>query len=133
MLNPAVKLPDVDPSELLARFVLFGSHIRNNQTVKPDVFIPYPHRDLSVTRHLEATELELWIAGEEVALSRSKPLLGRADTAAHICLGQKLTVVPDPIPSNPNHTNIASWPDDKAEQKLKAQELAATANYVQKP
>ena len=63
MIDPA-HVPDVAAEELLARYVLQGSHVRNsNQTVKPDAFIPHPYSDLSVTRHLQATADEIWAAG----------------------------------------------------------------------
>ena len=117
--------------ELLARFVLQSSHIRSsNQTVKPDAFIPHPHRDLSVTRHLLATEMELWSVGEDVAAVTGKSLYGRSDIQADICLAQQLSVRPAPIDGNSNHADISGWPADKPAQKIIAQEIAATAIFV---
>ncbi len=78
MIDPA-DVPPVDGDKLLARFVLQRSHVRADQTVKPDAFIPHPHHELSVTRHRSATPAEIWMAGQAVADVRAKTLYGRAD------------------------------------------------------
>ncbi|MBI1902177.1 MAG: hypothetical protein HYS13_13840 [Planctomycetia bacterium] len=133
MIDPA-NVPAVGTEKLLARYVLQRSHIRrSNQTVKPDAFMPHPHTDMSVTRHWSATEAELWSVGEAVADASGKTLHGRGDIRAEICVGQALSVIADPTPDNPNHANVAGWPTDKPRQKAVAQEIAATAQYVDKP
>jgi hypothetical protein len=129
----AANVPKVATSERLARYVLQSSHIRGNQTVKQDAFVPHPHRDLSVTRHLNAADGEIWAIGEAVATQRQKTLYGRADVTVAACLSQKLDVVADPLPTNPNHANITAWPVEKSRQKIVALEIAAAASFVANP
>lgn len=131
MIDPATGIPEVGRDETLARYVLQSSHVRRStQTVKADAFVPHPRRELSVTRHLMATEDELWSVGEDVAVETRKTLYGRGDVSAATCLAQGLEVQPAPIPKNPNHANIGGWPMDKPAQKIIALEIAATAVFV---
>jgi hypothetical protein len=130
MIDPA-DVPSVAPNETLARYVLHNSHIRRgDQTVRPDAFIPHPYPDLSVTRHLSATQDEIWELGEGVASQCRKTLHGRADILARDCVDLDLVVNSDPCPGNPNHANILGWPSDKPAQKLIAAQLAANAVFV---
>ena len=115
----------VAAEELLARFAVQKSHLRADQTPRPDLFIPPPNLKLSVTRHLNLSEVEIWEAGKSVARQVEKTLYGRADIKVKVCLGQKLEVVSAPTDSDPNHANVIGWPSDKAAQKSLAQELAA--------
>ncbi len=124
-------VPDVQATEKLARYILHRRHIRaSNQTLKPDAFVPHPHSDLSVTRHLSASEDEIWSVGEDVATTTGKVLYGRGDIQAMSCLRQKLMVHAAPVEGNPNHADIRNWPADKAAQKIIALEIAATAVFV---
>jgi hypothetical protein len=130
MIDPS-HVPGVAQEEVLARYILQGSHLRRgDQTVKPDAFVPHPHLDLSVTRHLAATEDELWSVGGCIAAARTSTLHGRADVPAAACLRQKLVVHAAPLANNPNHANISGWPNLKPAQKAIAQELAACATFV---
>jgi len=117
----------VSSDELLARFILFKSHMRQDWTVRPDAFIPYPWPDLSVTRHLQLQDSELWKIGQTVAQVSKKILHGRADFSASVARKHKLSVVADPVPDNPNHAIISGWPLDKPSQKSIAQEISASA------
>ena len=139
MIDPA-HVPDVEPDELLARFILFSKHIRReDESIRPDAFVPYPHRELSVTRHRDATDDEVWSAGRAVAEVRGRTLYGRADVAAVAFLEQGLSVLPAPVldhaelPDNPNHANVTEWPDEKPKQKRIALEVAARAKLVRPP
>ena len=129
MIDPA-NMPDVAGDELLARFVLFSKHIRNDRTLKPDAFMPHPYRELSVTRHLSATSDELWAVGQAVAEERALTLHGRGDFAASVCQQQGLTIEVAPLANNPNHADVTGWPAGKPEQKIKAQEIAAASKFV---
>lgn len=124
MIDPA-NVPEVGPDEELARYILFSNHIRSDRTLKPDAFIPHPHLKLSVTRHLQATEEELWEVGDDVAKARSRPLYGRGDIGVPVCRAQRLVVRAEPIADNPNHAHVSDWPADKPAQKAIAQEIAA--------
>jgi hypothetical protein len=133
MIDPA-NVPEVATDEMLARYVLHSSHIRSsNQTIKQDAFVPHPRPNLSVTRHLSATESELWTVGENVAATSGKTLYGRGDVSTTACLTQKLTVKASPTLDNPNHADVSAWPADKPAQKIIALEIAAVAKFVPKP
>ena len=119
--------------ELLARFILQSSHIRQDHTVKPDAFIPHPYPDLSVTRHLELSEAQIWAIAVEVARSIPKTLYGRADIRAHVFRSQGLEVIAAPVPKNPNHSNVIGWPAGKPAQKIVAQQIAASAGFREAP
>lgn len=131
MLNPK-SVPPVAAEELLSRYILFSAHVRNSDhSVKPDAFMPHPRVELSLTRHLHATDAELWQEGERVALLRSRPLYGRAIVASIAFLDEGLTVEAKPIiPANPNHADATKWPLDKAAQKMKAIQIAVKATFA---
>jgi hypothetical protein len=96
--------------------------------------MPHPHVELSVTRHREATEEELWGEGQRIAAIRNRTLYGRADVCASAYTAEGLWAVPDPIiPENPNHTNVTNWPTDKPSQKYKAIQIANKAQYLPFP
>ena len=121
-------IPD---DEVLARFVLFERWIRNDNTVKPDAFIP-PYGstpNLSVTRHIGLSNSQIWEIGRGVAATRQLPLHGRADTECSVVKSQELTVSPAPLCDNQNHANIIGWPTSKPEQKIKALEIAKMAVF----
>ncbi len=139
MIDPS-SVPEVEPDELLARYILYSRHIRNSDgTIKADAFIPHLD-ELSVTRHRDATTDELWEVGQSVASRRSKRLHGRGDVTAHAIIDQGLNVVADPIAGdpeladNPNHANVTGWPPgDKDRQRLLALEIAKEATLVRTP
>jgi hypothetical protein len=133
MIDPH-NTPPVEDDERLARFVTHARQFRaSDLTVKQDAFIPYPHLELSVTRHRDATEAEIWSAGLIVVQSQGKRLFGRADVFAGLCRSQKLVVNATPLDNNPNHTDIAGWPPAKQDQKAIALKLAASAQFVLSP
>ncbi|MDE3068088.1 MAG: hypothetical protein KGJ60_11130 [Verrucomicrobiota bacterium] len=124
----------VGDSELLARFITSSKWFRpSSQTVKQDAFIPYPHPDLSVTRHHSLSEEKIWEIGQTISDARPATLYGRADVLAGEVRKQKLTVESRPVPENLNHACISGWPADKPAQKILALELAATASFIPKP
>jgi hypothetical protein len=120
----------ISSDEKLARFILYHGHLRQDRTVKPDAFIPYPWLDLSVTRHLQLTQSELWNIGREVALQVGRSLLGRADIKLSSFERHKLRLVLAPCKKNPNHANITDWPTEKSAQKAIAQEIAVDAGQA---
>jgi hypothetical protein len=128
-------VPPVAAAELLSRFVLFTAHVRSSDnTVKQDAFMPHPRVELSLTRHLEATDAELWQEGERVAAIRARPLYGRAVVPASAFVDEGLSVEAKPIiPENPNHADAVNWPVEKAAQKMKALQIAAKSTYISKP
>ena len=125
--------PHVADNEVLARFLLFRRWFSpEQQRVKPDAFIPHPHTELSVTRHIGLEECELWDLGQDVVRQRSSSgerdfiLYGRADVEAIVAKDQRLEVISSEPPRN--HANVVRWPlNDKPAQKIIALELAAKA------
>jgi len=133
VLDPGA-IPSVDPAEVLARYVLFSGHFRtSDNSVKPNAFIPHPYADLSLTRHVAATDAELWAEGQRIAVERTATLYGRADVPANAFTTQGLRTVPDPLPENPNHAVVNEWPKDKPAQKLMAIQIASKATYLSAP
>jgi hypothetical protein len=123
----------VADDEWLARFIRFSKWIRHsNNTVRQDAFIPPPDLELSVFRHLDLTEEQLWQCGEEIVGIRPEATLhGRADLQAKVVRDQTLEVLPDA--RSKNHAVIIDWPHDKSKQKIIAIQLAAQCRYVPNP
>lgn len=132
-MSDAATFIAISNEELLARFITASKWFRSDNSVRQDAFIPYPNRDLSVTRHGLLTEQELWEIGQEIANARPVNLYGRADIVAEDIRRQKLTIEPMPVPENANHACILGWPSDKPAQKIRALELAAAAKFIPKP
>lgn len=120
---------EVADAEQLARFVMTRRWVRAEGTVRPDAFMPPPDLNLSVTRHGTLSPENLWSRGYQVAQSQGKALLGRADLRAENVRRSLLDVVGFPVPNNPEHAHIVSWPPDKPTQKSLAQSLAAAAAF----
>ena len=133
MIDPN-NVPPIGSNELSSRYVFARSHIRRSDlTLKLDAFMPDPHAELSVTRHLSATEEEIWSDGQRVAAVRNKPLRGRGDIGTADCIAQNLGVNPTPLPDNPNHADVIQWPADKNARKMIALRLAAASKFVAPP
>lgn len=116
--------------EMLARYILYSRWVREDQTVRPEAFIPHPYPDLSVTRHTGISEERLWQIGQEVAQDVGRTLYGRADLTTQTVRSAELDPISAPTAENANHVNIVGWPANKAEQKSRAQKLAADSHYV---
>jgi len=128
-------VPPLDVDEVVARYILqSGDFRKGDNTVKPKLFLPYKYMDLSVNRHRDCTDTEIWGFGTEVAKQRSKTLYGRSDISVSDCHSVvPLKVVSKPIkaepnrPANPNHADITGYPATKEDQMALAQKLAALA------
>jgi hypothetical protein len=92
--------------------------------------MPHPRVELSMTRHREATEEELWKEGKRVATIRSVTLYGRADISEAAFMAEELKVEANPIAENPNHADAIGWPAEKPAQKIKALQIARKATYL---
>ena len=140
-------VPDVEDNEKLARFIVAGQstkslrkYVREDNTVKPQLFLPYRHVELSVNRHRDCKENEIWAFGQAIAEYRQMAFYGRSDVAVVSCKIDKLTVVKKPIrddalgvPNNPNHADIVGFPAAKEDQLSLAEKLAAKATDRQVP
>ena len=135
MSNEALAAVRVEDDERLARFVLTARHIpKTGGGVKAEAVLPFKWVELSVSRHRDLTESELWELGQEVARKRSEterrevPLVGRADFLARTARQQNLDVKPDEPPRN--HANVIGWPAEKSAQMSRAQEIAAQSVFI---
>jgi hypothetical protein len=131
-MTDEVQNKTVTPEEFLARYILQRSHLRQDGTVKPDAFIPYPWPDLSVTRHLQLSENALWSIGQNVARQTGKTLRARADIRTLDVQRHSLQVLAAPVEGNPNHANVTGWPAEKPAQKIIALQTASAAGKVKK-
>ena len=124
----AESVPPVDDDELLARYVVNSNEFRkSDNTVRPKLFMPYKRVTLSVTRHRDCTEKDIWRLGFDIAKERGCQLYGRADIIASACRFDPLNVISSPIESNPNHAEINGFPSKKEDQQSVALKLAAAA------
>lgn len=120
----------IDDGERIARFVLFSKWIRSsNLSIRPDAFMPPPNMELSVTRHRGISDNDVWEHGSSVATGAGRTLHGRADLFVLDARNQDIEAIADPIEGNQNHAFLTGWPPDKPNQKIIAQELAASAEY----
>lgn len=133
-IGPLATVP-VDDSERLARFVLDKRWLpKGGEGVNARAVLAYKYVELSVSRHRDLAEGELWKLGEDVAKQRSEkevrkiPLLGRADFFARTARQQNLDVRPDEPPRN--HANVIGWPAEKSAQMSRAQEIAAQSVFI---
>lgn len=135
MMDPK-NVPAVDIGETLARYILDRKHFRpSTNTVTPLLFVPYKHVDLSVNRHRECSEKEIWDFGIGVAEYRQKKFLGRCDVSVEACSFKPLRVVAKPIkdhptgvPDNPNHADIEGYPPAREDQLALALKIAEKAS-----
>jgi hypothetical protein len=130
MIDPA-DIPPIEDDELPPRCVTQRSQFRKaDLSLKPDLFIPPPSGDLSVTRHRDATDEEIWGIGRDVATTTNRTLYGRGDLRAVACRVGPLRIGASPLPENPNHADISGWPPEKEDRKALAIELAAAAGKM---
>jgi hypothetical protein len=86
---------------------------------------------MSVTRHRDLTEAQLWSLGRDVAAHRNLPLTGRGDFQALVPRRLSLIVAPDEPPLN--HANVEGWPAEKSAQMLIAAEISLESRFVGAP
>lgn len=132
-MSDGANVPPIASEEWLARFIYHQRHIRQDRTVRPDAFIPHPYPDLSVTRHLQLSQGQIWEVGRAIAQKIGYPVQGRADVSASVFQRQALQVVEAPLRENPNHANVVGWPAEKPAQKIIAQQIAEAAGRALDP
>jgi len=141
-------VPDIESNEELSRCIVFSKHVRSptgsdktEGRVKPNAFVPHPYDDLSVNRHLQSTDDDVWELCRQVAQQLKKTLYGRATVNASDFQSRKLRVQPDPIRSensdgllpNPNHAIVVGWPEEKSAQLAIAQDIADACRFFEPP
>ena len=123
----------VSSDEILARYVTSSRWFHQRDlTVKQDAFIP-PDSELSVTRHVNFSDGDIWAIGRKIAAGASRTLHGRADVKTFYVINQHLRVEASPVPDNPNHANIVNWPSNKDARKMCALEIAKASRFIPNP
>jgi hypothetical protein len=114
----------------LARFILESRKLSAG-VVNHRAFLPPPDLELSTFNIDSLADEGVWRIGEDVRRESGRAdLLGRADFLASAAYDTGLIPLRDDRP--PRHVVIVGWRPDKADQKIKAQRLAASAVYVPK-
>jgi hypothetical protein len=127
-------VPEFEAGEVLSRFVTQSGQFRpSDKYVKQNAFLPYPRRDLSVTRQRELIGEEIWMIGRNVASQLKRRLYGRSDIDSGECDFGPLRIVAAPLSDNPHHADVTNWPTDKADQKMLALEIARVASPLIEP
>jgi hypothetical protein len=113
-----------DSNPLFTRFVFEERHFRKSDAiVKWTAFMPDKVGETSVFRIDDVPEATIWAIGtNDVATSRGKPLLARADVCQNAITTAGLQAEPEQS-THPLHAIIVGWPDDKIQQKEKALQL----------
>lgn len=116
------------PSARLTRFVLESSRLSAGR-VNHRAFLPPPDLQLSTFNITDLASSDIWVIGEVVRSEQMKErLYGRADLLAESVYAVDLRAVRDDRPLR--HVLIVGWPTEKAQQKNKAQLLAAASAFV---
>jgi hypothetical protein len=112
----------------LSRFILQSNKISGDRP-NHRAFMPPPDLELSTFNIDDLSDRDIWRIGDAVRAEQHKEnLYGRADLLAKSVYDVKLRAVRDDRP--PRHVVVVGWPDDKAQQKNRAQLLAAASSYV---
>lgn len=118
----------VNQEENISRFYFDKKHVRQDNTIKHNVFMPPPiHGRMSVYRTSDLTNQEIWEIGKTyIEPERGKPIVGRADLKAIEIYNCELKINPTELP-HPRHANIEGWELNTEKDRLKALKLAASA------
>ncbi len=91
--------------------------------------MPPPDLELSTFNVDDLNTDQIWGIGDALRSSIAKEnLYGRADLLARDVYQVNLRALRDDEPAR--HVVVVGWPEDKAQQKNKAQQLAAASAYV---
>lgn len=117
--------------ELVARFVLFNSHIRDNNTVKPDAFAPNGKGDCSVFCHRDMDVPSIWACSKGLQENGLQPI-GRADVAISAIIAAGLRCDLDDDPSS-YHATIRGFATVKKDIMKQAKLVADRATFHRWP
>jgi len=94
--------------------------------VKHNAFMPPPDLRLSVYNVSDLPESDIWTLGKKrVSVPQNRTLYGRGELTVAAVAQVKLRVEADNDP--PRHADICGWPEEKAERKVLAMQLAQQA------
>lgn len=117
----------VNPEENISRFYFSKKDVRQDNTIKHNVFMPPSHGRMSVYRTSNLTNQEISEIGKiYVEPDRGKPIVGRAELMAVEIYSCDLKINPTELP-HPKHANIEGWELNTEKDRLKAMKLAANA------
>ena len=122
-------IPD---NELLSRFIVYKRWAPKGR-IKQNAFMPDKDLTLSVTRHLNLSQEDIWRYGRLAEGAPPRDLHGRADVNVGPVKYQGLHIEMAPTNDNPNHAHVVNWPPNKDLQKIKAILLAKEAQFVPVP
>ena len=107
---------------------------QKNGRARYTAFIPSKKtRNISVYRIGNCKEKRIWRLGDVfVAPIRKLDVLARADFQSNLAFDEGLSIVADPSP-HPRHAIVTNWPEDKAQIRIKAMELAQGSTLVLHP
>lgn len=123
----------MEDDENLARYIFSSKHIRADRTVKHLAFLPREGEGLSVVRHDDLRDSDLWGIGRAMERVRADTLHGRSDVTARTFTAHKLWVAPAPTSLTPCHAEVQGWPPDRSQRMLVATEIAASASKAVEP
>ena len=133
MNQPAGQANHSPYTEDVSRFIVQSRWVRQDRTIRHTAFLPNPRTNplaTSVTMIGGLSSQEIWRIAQGVATSMGKDLHGRSDISAETLSSASLHLSITPTPQNPQHADITGWPDDKPNQLLRAQKLAAKASRL---
>ena len=123
----------VNQEEKISRFYFSKKDIRQDNTIKHNVFMPPSHGRMSVYRTSDLTSKEILEIGKVyVEPDRGKPIVGYADLKAIEIYNCELKINPTMLP-HPRHANIEGWELNTEKDRLKALRLVACAVNIQSP
>jgi hypothetical protein len=96
---------------------------------------PAKTRKASVYRTSHCNERRIWALCRlfvERNRTDNRKALARGDVLSGIILGQELGIVADPTP-HPRHADVVGWPDQQAQQMMKAVVLAENSSLFFRP
>lgn len=121
-------MSEITREEEVARYLLERKEIRSNGKLHWRALLPNKDGETSVYRISGWSENDIWVTGlHNVAATRGKVLVGRADLKASDVYDKSLTIRPDQIPTS-RHADIMGWPEDKDRLQAIAIDLAAEAD-----
>lgn len=123
----------MNSNEKITRYLFSKKSFREDNSLRPNEFMPPKNFRLSVYRTSSLVETEIWRIGKEVVSpKRELPLIGRGDLSAEKILALSLSISPATAP-HPLHANVEGWKADTVKDRLLALKLSAAATGYRTP
>jgi len=132
MLWRADRVEPVTPDEQLARCLTQSNHYKRDPLrVTERAFLPAPDGATSVFRIDGLDDKALWGHVDVHVGSTGRRVEGAGIVLAQVVKNVGLRMRADDVP--PRHAEIVGWPDEKSDQKSRAQQLAGAAVLKMRP